>query len=40
MSYESDDYSWEQVYGLMRCTTKFEQNDKLELDGDFNFFDY
>ena len=38
---EFDDNSWEQVYGLMRCTTKFEKKIKSELDDDdLNYFDY
>lgn len=41
MATEVDDYSWEQVYGLMRCNTKFDKHKKSELeDDDLNFFDY
>jgi hypothetical protein len=36
---DTDDYSWEQVYGLMRCSTKFEgatenceENDCFEIE--------
>jgi hypothetical protein len=38
-----DDNSWEQVYGLMRCSTKFEkvENPDKELEfTEIEYFDY
>ena len=40
----TDDYSWEQVYGLMRCTTRFEganidSNDDEE-NIEIEYFEY
>lgn len=38
-----EDYSWEQVYGLMRCTTKFDKFENLESENEkteIEYFDY
>ncbi len=38
-----EDYSWEQVYGLMRISTKFEKdldNDLEENITEIEFFNY
>ena len=41
MPTEFDDNSWEQVYGLMRCNTKFDQIFNVENeDKEINYFDY
>jgi hypothetical protein len=40
MELEFDDYSWEQVYGLMRCSTKFDRNLDNDSEEDITEIEY
>ena len=36
---DTDNYSWEQVYGLMRCSTRFEGAMEKDVEEDTDYFE-